>query len=100
MAKDEQTEQKDWQLEEGGNVDDRWVLHDSEQQVNDQWDIEGTDEPISQWQPVEYEKKPRSRLTWILPTLVTLALLGVLIFSVLTLGGHFYGYRTGVGSAN
>ena len=82
MAKDEQTESKDWQLEESSDVDDRWVLQDSEQQLNDQWDIEGTDEPVSQWQPVEYEKQSRGRLTWILPTIVTVALLGVLGYSV------------------
>jgi len=81
MAKDEQTSSKDWEIQEGGEVDDRWVLQDSEQQFNDQWDIEGTDEPISQWQPVEYEKPSRGRLTWVLPTIVTVALLGVLGFS-------------------
>ena len=81
MAKDEQTSSKNWEIQESGEVDDRWVLHDSEQQFNDQWDIEGTDEPISQWQPVEYEKPSRGRLTWILPTMVTVALLGILGYS-------------------
>lgn len=85
MAKDEQTPSKDWRLEEGSDVDDRWVLQDSEQQLNDQWDIEGVDEPVSQWQPVEYEKQSRSRFTWILPTVVTVALLGVLGFSAFQL---------------
>jgi hypothetical protein len=61
MAKDEQTPSKDWRLEEGDDVDERWVLQDSEQQLNEQWDIEGVDEPVSQWQPVEYEKQGRSR---------------------------------------
>ena len=85
MAKDEQTPSKDWRLEEGGDVDDRWVLQDSEQQLNDQWDIEGVDEPVSQWQPVEYEKQGRSRFTWVLPTVVTVALLGVLGYSAFAL---------------
>ena len=86
MAKDEQTPSKDWRLEEGDDVDERWVLQDSEQQLNEQWDIEGVDEPVSQWQPVEYEKQGRSRFTWILPTIVTVALLGVLGFSAISLG--------------
>ncbi len=62
MAKDGQTPSKDWRLEEGDDVDERWVLQDSEQQLNEQWDIEGVDEPVSRWQAVEYEKQGRSRL--------------------------------------
>ena len=74
-----------WELEEGSDADDRWVLEDSEQHMSDEWDLEGTPEPVGQWQPVEYDKPRRAGPAWILPTVVTVALLAVLGYSAYTL---------------
>lgn len=75
-----------WELEDNDEAEDRWVLEDSEQQLGDEWDLEGTPEPVGQWQPVEYDKPSRGGPAWILPTLVTIALLAVLGYSAFTLG--------------
>ena len=83
MADPRSTE--NWQLEEGGQEDDKWLLQESEQQVSDQWTLQSTPlEPINSWQPVEYVKPPRPAGAWILPTIITVALL-------VTLG--YAGYR-------
>jgi len=81
----DQRTSENWRLEEGGKGSDKWLLQESEQQLADQWKLEGpAGEPISSWQPVEYVKTPRPAGTWILPTIITLALL-------VTLG--YAGYR-------
>jgi uncharacterized protein YgiM (DUF1202 family) len=83
MADPRSTE--NWQLEEGGQADDKWLLQESEQQVSDQWTLQSPPlEPINSWQPVEYVKTPRPAGAWILPTIITVALL-------VTLG--YAGYR-------
>ena len=74
-----------WELEDTGDAEDRWVLEESEQQLGDEWDLEGTPEPVGQWQPVEYDKPRRGGPAWILPTVVTIALLAVLGYSAVTL---------------
>jgi len=72
----DQRTSENWRLEEGGKEDDKWLLQESEQQLSDQWKLEEPPmEPISSWQPVEYVKTPRPAGTWILPTIITLALL-------------------------
>src|SRR5262245_40141123 len=81
----DQRTSENWRLEEGGKEADKWLLQDSEQELADQWKLEEPPiEPISSWQPVEYVKSPRPAGAWILPTIITLALL-------VTLG--YAGYR-------
>lgn len=87
----DQDSTENWRLEEGGEVDNRWVLEESEQKLSEQWDLQ--DEPperVGEWQPVEYEKPPRRGASWILPTIVTVALLGVLGYSTVTLGPRIW----------
>jgi uncharacterized protein YgiM (DUF1202 family) len=73
-----------WRLEEGGRDDDKWLLRESEQTLTDQWSLQETDpvDPISSWQPVEYVKEPRRSTAWVLPTIITLALLVTLGYAV------------------
>src|SRR5215213_3287986 len=81
----DQRTSENWRLEEGGKEDDKWLLQESEQQLSDQWQLqEPPMEPINSWQPVEYVKSSRPAGTWILPTIITVALL-------VTLG--YAGYR-------
>jgi uncharacterized protein YgiM (DUF1202 family) len=81
----DQRTSENWRLEEGGKEDDKWLLQEDEQQLSDQWQLqEPPMEPINSWQPVEYVKTPRPAGTWILPTIITIALL-------VTLG--YAGYR-------
>src|SRR5215213_3742420 len=72
----DQRTSENWRLEEGGKEDDKWLLQESEQQLSDQWQLQEPPlEPINSWQPVEYVKAPRPAGTWILPTIITIALL-------------------------
>jgi uncharacterized protein YgiM (DUF1202 family) len=81
----DQRTSENWRLEEGGQEDDKWLLQESEQQLSDQWQLQEPPlDPINSWQPVEYVKPPRPAGTWILPTIITIALL-------VTLG--YAGYR-------
>jgi uncharacterized protein YgiM (DUF1202 family) len=82
----DQRANENWRLEEeGGKEADKWLLQESEQQVSDQWTLQQPPvEPINSWQPVEYVKAPRPAGAWILPAIITVALL-------VTLG--YAGYR-------
>ncbi|MCC6456330.1 MAG: SH3-like domain-containing protein [Caldilineaceae bacterium] len=82
----DQRASENWRLEEeGGKEADKWLLQESEQQVSDQWTLQQPPvEPINSWQPVEYVKAPRPAGAWILPAIITVALL-------VTLG--YAGYR-------
>lgn len=72
----DQRTSENWRLEDSEKEADRWLLEESEQQLSDQWDLEEPPlEPIDSWQPVEYVKPPRPAGTWILPTIITIALL-------------------------
>lgn len=81
----DQRTSENWRLEEDGSEADKWLLQESEQQLDDQWQLQEPPlEPINSWQPVEYVKTSRPAGTWILPIIVTIALL-------VTLG--YAGYR-------
>ena len=72
----DQRTSENWRLEEGGKEADKWLLQEDEQQLSDQWQLQDPPaEPINSWQPVEYVKTPRPAGTWILPTIITIALL-------------------------
>jgi SH3-like domain-containing protein len=72
-----------WQLQEGKRDDDRWILRESEQNVSDQWSLQNAPEDEGlEWQPVEYVKPRRPAFAWILPTVIAVALLAVLGYTV------------------
>ncbi|MEX1019926.1 MAG: SH3 domain-containing protein [Litorilinea sp.] len=79
----DQESNENWELEEGNQVDDRWVLRESEQQLAGQWELNqaAEDEPIRDWQPVEYNRPERSGFAWILPVLITVFLLALIGYS-------------------
>jgi len=67
-----------WQLREEGTPDEKWVLRESEQILDDQWELQSTPaEDITGWQPVEYVK-PHRPVAWLLPTVITAALVVVI----------------------
>lgn len=71
-----------WRLQEGEQPDERWTLRESEQRLADQWTLQNTPEDLGQeWQPVEYVKTPRPAMAWVLPTVVTIALLAVIAYT-------------------
>ncbi|HXF64125.1 MAG TPA: SH3 domain-containing protein [Caldilineaceae bacterium] len=74
----EQSPNDNWRLQEGVPPDERWILQESEQRVTDQWSLQTTPEYEGrEWQPVEYVKPRRSPLAWLLPTIISIALLAV-----------------------
>ncbi len=75
----DQTSSDNWRLQEGEQPDERWTLQESEQRLADQWSLQSTPEAMDQeWQPVEYVKPRRPAMAWVLPTIVTIALLAVI----------------------
>ena len=91
----DQRSSENWELEEGGEDDDRWVLEESEQRLTDQWQLEDDQvEDVGEWQPVEYQRQRRAGSTWILPSIITVALLGVIGYSAWTLVPRIFGETT------
>lgn len=81
----DQSSGDNWRLQEGERADDRWILQESEQRLADQWSLQNTPEELGQeWQPVEYVKARRPAMTWVLPTIITIALLAVIGYTVFT----------------
>lgn len=76
----EQSPNDNWRLEEDDFADEKWILEESEQRVTDQWELHSSQTPdeVTSWQPVEYVKPARPAGAWILPTVITLALLIVI----------------------
>ncbi len=68
-----------WRLQESSQPDDKWLLRESEQRVTERWELQDAPLPtVESWQPVEYVK-PRPRTgAWILPAIITVALLAVI----------------------
>ena len=75
----DQISKDNWRLQEDSTPDDKWLLRESEQRVTERWELQDAPLPeVESWQPVEYVK-PRPKIgAWILPTIITLALLLVL----------------------
>ncbi len=71
---------KNWQLEERGEEQAQWKLQASEQGVNRNLQLQAADLPGPQWQPVEYQRVVRPRRNWVLPSIVIVALVGVLAY--------------------
>lgn len=83
MKDKDQESNENWQLEEGDQVDDRWVLRESEQQFAEQWELNQAAEGDSarDWQPVDNDRPERSGLSWVLPILITVFLLALIGYS-------------------
>ncbi len=71
---------KNWQLENRGEEQAQWKLQASEQDLNRHLQLQPADLPGPQWQPVEYQRAPRPRRNWVLPSIVIVALLSVLVY--------------------
>jgi uncharacterized protein YgiM (DUF1202 family) len=68
-----------WQLREEGAPDDKWVLHESEQTLDDPWELRSAPaDDLGGWQPVEYVKPRRPLAAWLLPMVISAALLVVI----------------------
>lgn len=74
-----QTSPDNWQLQEGGEIDDKWLLRESEQTVTTPWDLQESEAQFREWQPVDYQPatKPGTPVTRILPFVVIIALVAV-----------------------
>lgn len=82
----DQSSSDNWRLQEGEQPDDRWKLQESEQRLADQWSLQNTPEDFGQeWQPVEYVKPRRPVVAWVLPTIITIALLAVIGYTAMTM---------------
>ena len=71
---------KNWQLENRSEEPAQWKLQASEQDLNRHLQLQPTDLPGPEWQPVEYQRVQRPRRNWVLPSIVIVALLGVLAY--------------------
>jgi uncharacterized protein YgiM (DUF1202 family) len=92
----------DWQLTESPESGDQWQLLDQEQGLPDDLQLQNDAEaPHNQWQPVAYEEETKSSGTsWILPTLIIVALLAVLGYvGWLAMNGFDFGALTSQPSA-
>ena len=68
-----------WQLREEGTPDEKWVLHESEQTLDDPWELQSAAAAdLGGWQPVEYVKPRRPVAAWLLPMVISAALLVVI----------------------
>jgi len=70
----------DWQLNESSESGDQWQLLDREQDLPENLQLQdGPPQQHNQWQPVAYEEEKKSSGgSWLLPTLIIIALLAVL----------------------
>ena len=66
-----------WQLQNSGKTEDQWQLREAEQSVLDQLQLQPADADSPEWQPVDYVRPATSSRRWILPSIVTVLLLGV-----------------------
>jgi SH3-like domain-containing protein len=66
-----------WELQEDDDENSQWLLQESEQQELDHLQLETPDQTNPDWQPVEYIKPRPKSYSWILPSIITIALLVV-----------------------
>lgn len=74
-----QTSPDNWQLQEGGEIDDKWLLQESEQTVTKPWELQEAEAQFREWQPVDYQPaaKTGAPITRILPFVVIIAVVAV-----------------------
>lgn len=78
----EQNTADNWRLEDTGDTLDQWKLQEAEQARVAQWQLQRTQYGDPSWQPVDYERQPARRGSWLLPLLVGLALIAVFAYGV------------------
>ena len=89
----DQNVEDNWQLREEGTPDEKWVLRESEQILDEQWDLQSTPvDDITGWQPVEYVKPRRPVAAWLLPMVITAALLVVIGYTGYRVLPSFFGF--------
>ena len=77
---DERRIAENLQLQSNQGDSSRYMeLQPSGEPLEDRWRLQ-QDEAVSDWQPVEYSRPPKQRPNWILPSLVGVALIGVLTY--------------------
>jgi len=71
-----------WRLEESDDRSSRWKLEETEQNQISQWELQDEFAEEAGWQPVDYTREPEQRQSgsWILPSLVGLALIAVVAY--------------------
>ncbi|MBX3011172.1 MAG: SH3 domain-containing protein [Caldilineaceae bacterium] len=78
----EQNTADNWRLDETGDTLDQWKLQEAEQERVAQWQLQRAQYGDPNWQPVDYERQPARRGSWLLPLLVGLALIAVFAYGV------------------
>ncbi len=78
----EQNTADNWRLEDTGDTLDKWKLQEAEQTQVSAWQLQSGQPSDANWQPVEYERQPTRRGSWVLPLLVGVALIAVFSYGV------------------
>lgn len=87
---------KNWQVEEGGKGAGQYELSGAEKGPPRQLQLQEDAAAGSQWQPIDYRRQAGPRRNWILPSVVIVALLGVLAY----VGWIAFGQVTGSAGSN
>jgi SH3-like domain-containing protein len=87
---------KNWQVEEGGKGADRYALSGTQTEAPKQLQLQEDASGGAQWQPIDYRRQTGPRRNWILPSVVIVALLGVLSY----VGWIAFGQVVGSGSGS
>ncbi len=86
---------KNWQVEEGGKGADRYALSGAQTEAPKQLQLQEDATGGAQWQPIDYRRQTGPRRNWILPSVVIVALLGVLSYVGWIAFGQVVGGGTG-----
>lgn len=78
----EQNTADNWRLEDTGETLDQWKLQEAEQTQMAQWQLQRGRAAEAGWQPVDYERQAPRRGSWVLPSLVGVALVAVFAYGV------------------
>lgn len=78
----EQNTADNWRLEDTGETLDQWKLQEAEQTQMAQWQLQRGQAAEAGWQPVDYERQAPRRGSWVLPSLVGVALVAVFAYGV------------------
>ncbi|MCE7983829.1 MAG: SH3 domain-containing protein [Caldilinea sp. CFX5] len=78
----EQNTADNWRLEDTGETLDQWKLQEAEQTQMAQWQLQRSRAAEAGWQPVDYERQAPRRGSWVLPSLVGVALVAVFAYGV------------------
>lgn len=78
----EQNTADNWRLEDTGETLEQWKLQEAEQTQVAQWQLQRSRAAEAGWQPVDYERQTPRRGSWLLPSLVGVALVAVFAYGV------------------